>query len=220
MYICVQHGYPLNGSLETIDLPMELQNFESVGGGLAKVANRQTISGSRVFSRYDPPEDPKKREIRILSQVFKVFKTEAELEHFKARHYSESQYLGQFTKCEQRHGLCKICKPVRSDYFKLLRLSNNYPYLPTTVALQVKDGRHRMAARNDKQTKETNFTSFTTSLIMTLPRNLTQDTFCPRVSDSDSKKRTCACGRYHCSISGKERHRKSKALHSFAQKTH
>lgn len=206
-----KHGNPLNGSLETVDLDLELRNFASAAKDLCYVANRETISGRRVHARYDPPEDSRNRQIRILSQMFKVWSTAAIFEQFLWQHFSQSQYHGQLTKCEQRYGPCSFCKPVRSSYFDFIRHSNNYPAIPTCVAVEFKEGRQCMSDPTKKQTKHTPFANLMQTLNMKLPRKMCQDTFNPRISAEDIEKRTCpTCRTYFCSVSAKDRHRKYK----------
>lgn len=194
---------------------MELRNFAAAAQDLCNIANKETICGRRVFARYDPPEDSTKREIRILSQMFKIWPTAAIYEQFLWRHYTQSQYHGQLVKCQQRYGPCPTCKPARSSYFELVRHSNNYPFMPTCVAIEFREGRLCLASPLTKQTKDTTFADLMQTLNMDLPLNLCQDTFNPRISADDITKRTCpTCDTYFCSVSAMERHRKQKVFYN------
>eukprot|EP01083_Nonionella_stella_P224962 800286_1 len=127
---------------------------------------------------------------------------------FIDKHNRRSQLRSQWVKCCDDQ--CKHCKPPRSNYFNVVRTSNNYPYLPTCLPITRDDKTGTLKTLDPKETRVMNhrnyyLSSFIESLAFT-HRACCPDLYNPAVPLEAIEKRTCKCGLYFVSISAKDRH--------------
>ena len=204
-----QFGVPIGSNGRTINKTMELFNFKQCGIDLANICNKKDIAGYPVNARYvSPKSDPFERDENLLLKLHPLFETLEEYEKWKLHHVRRTQYSLQIVSCLGKQ--CNNCsKSARSQYFDINKLSNNFPFLPTMVAVSHEDGQIIPNKPYKELSKEAHYASFSECLIYELPANQSHDAFNPQIDQQTASRRTCRhCGHYFVSIKENKLHQK------------
>lgn len=180
------YGTHLDANGKTVDVELEIKNFEHAGQTLADIFSNTVIDGYPVVSEYVNPE-----------QDDDYFEETVEAdETWKMKHVKTSQYFLQIVKCFDK----ACCSPPRGSYL------NFFPnrFLPAPISIKYNP---KLSIASPNETNA-HFSSLFQNISIADANKMAYDTYCPSIEDV-IKERVCIDCQYYCaSMELLKKHRK------------
>ena len=192
------YGTHLDNNGQTVDVELELKNFEAAGTTLCNIWNNLVIDGYQTFAEFIKEPPP---------QSIKDFVATPE---FRSKHVFETQYMTVYLKC--RDNSC--CEPFVTNAEAFFPHRNIPPLIPIkktevgVVAIEKSGATEKVEFLPISQRVMFGDTLVPQSEAEKYPGSVPYDLYLPSVQDKLLKRVCKKCGKYHATQKSLTVHRK------------